>query len=110
VSATDEVHLQCTPREFHVVPGEPIRLKLTVQAEDAAPIRLHVPDNPLLMLRAIEKLPIRQSQDGTIVHARVVIWQALEPGVVKLKSLSVENKGRKLSFPEITITVRDPGP
>ena len=108
--AEEEVHLQCTPRQFQVVPGESIRVKLTVQAEDAAPIGLHVPNDPLLTLRALEKLPMRQSKDGVIVHGRVIIWQALEPGSVKIESLSVETKGRKLVFPEISITVRDPGP
>ena len=108
--ASDAVRLQCSPRRFQVVPGEPIRLEMSVRAENAAPIRLHVPDDPLLMLRAIEKLPMQQTQEGVIVHQRVVIWQALEPGLVKMKSLSVETKGRKLLFPEITITIRDPGP
>ncbi len=65
---------------------------------------------PLLKLRAIEKLPVRRTRDGVIVHKRVVVWQALEPGTVKIKTLSVETKGQKLLFPEITITVRDPGP
>jgi hypothetical protein len=92
------------------VPGEPIRVELTVRADNAAPVRLEVPDDPRLLLRAIEKLPIRQSQEGHIVHGRVLIWQALEPGLVKLNSLSVEAGGRRLSFPEIIINVRDPGP
>ena len=92
------------------MPGEPVRLELTVQADSAAPVRLHVPADPLLMLRAVEKLPVRRTNEGVIVHKRVVIWQALEPGTVKMDAISVETQGRKLLFPEITITVSDPGP
>jgi len=107
--AADNVRLQCTPRKFHVVPGEPMRLELTVRADSAASVRLHVPGNPSLKLRAVERLPVRRTADGVIVHRRVVVWQALEPGVVKIDTLSVETKGRKLLFPEVAITVRDPG-
>ena len=59
---------------------------------------------------AVEKLPVQRTTEGVIVHQRVVIWQALEPGAVKMKAISVETRGRKLLFPEITITVSDPGP
>jgi hypothetical protein len=108
--AEEEVRLQCTPRKFQVVPGEPMRLELTVRAASAAPIRVQVPVEPLLKLRALEKLPVQRTRDGVIVYKRVVVWQALEPGMVKMKTLSVETKGQRLLFPEITITVRDPGP
>ena len=104
------VRLHCTPRTFQVVPGEPMRLELTVQANSAAPIRLHVPDDPRLKVRAIERLPVHRTREGVIVQRRVVVWQALEPGTVKIKNLSVETSGQRLMFPEVTITVRDPGP
>ena len=78
--------------------------------DSAAPIRLHVPRDPSLKLRALERLPVRRSPDGVIVHKRVVVWQALEPGAIKINGLSVETNGRRTHFPEITITVRDPGP
>jgi hypothetical protein len=92
------------------LPGEPIRAELTVQADSAAAIRMHVPADPRLRLRAVEKLPVQRIKDRLIVHKRVVIWQALEPGTVRMKAISVETQGRKLLFPEITITVSDPGP
>jgi hypothetical protein len=92
-----------------VVPGEPIRVELTVNAESAIPLRLHVPQDPLLTLRAIEKLPVQLSREG-VVYRRVILWQALEPGKVKMNSLSIETKEEKLLFPEITMTVRDPDP
>ncbi len=103
------VRLECSPRAFEVVPGEPMRLELTVRADSAASVRLHVPGNPSLKLRAVEKLPVQRTPEGVIVHRRVVVWQALEPGSVKMDKLSVETKGRKLAFPEVTINVRDPG-
>jgi hypothetical protein len=108
--AQESVRLECIPRTFQVVPGEPMRLELIVRADSAASIRLHVPGHPSLKLRAVEKLPVRRTEEGVIVYKRVVVWQALEPGVVKIDKLSVEMKGRKLLFPEVTITVRDPGP
>jgi hypothetical protein len=108
--AEGNVGLGCAPRTFHVVPGQPIRLALTVRADSAAPIRLHLPADPLLILRAREKFPVQRTQAGVFVHKRVMIWQALEPGTVKMKSIAVETQGRKKLFPEITIEVRDPGP
>ena len=107
--AEEKVRLECAPRTFRVVPGEPVRLEVTVRANSAEAIRLHLPGDPLLKMRALEKLPVRQTPEGVIVHKRVVVWQALKPGLVKVDKLSVETKGRKLLFPEVTITVRDPG-
>jgi hypothetical protein len=108
--AQEHVRLVCTPRTFCVVPGEPVRLELAVEADSAAAVRLHVPADPLLRLRAVEKLPVQRTDEGIVVHQRVVIWQALEPGTIKMNAISVETQGRKRRFPEITITVSDPGP
>jgi ribosomal protein L11 len=107
--AQENIRLACTPRTFQVVPGEPVRVEVTVEADSAAPIRMHIPADALLVLRAVEKLPLERTTTGVIVHKRVVIWQAIEPGTVKMNALSVETQGRRLPLPEITITVRDPG-
>ena len=109
VQAQDNVRLSCVPRTFQVVPGEPVRVELTVEADSAAPIRLHLPADPLLLLRAVEKLPVQRTAAGVLVHKRVVIWQALGPGAVKLQAISLETQGRKRLFPELTILVLDPG-
>jgi len=109
-SAQETVRLACSPRTFEVVPGEPVRVELTVETDSAAPIRLHVPADPLLRLRAVEKQPLRRTKEGTILHKRVVLWQALEPGSVRIDAISVETRGKQFRFPAITITVRDPGP
>jgi hypothetical protein len=108
--ARESVRLCIEPRAVQVVPGEPVRVELTVQADSAEPVRIHVPADPLLLLRAVEKLPVRRNQEGVIIHKRVVIWQALEPGAVKMHTVSAETGGRKLRFPEIIITVNDPNP
>ena len=100
--AEERTRLDCSPRTFRVVPGEPMRLELTVHADSAEPLRLHVPGDPRLKLRAVEKLPVRQTREGVIVHKRVVVWQGLEPGTITMKTLSVETKGQKRLFPEVT--------
>ena len=94
-----------SPARFDVVPGEPVRLELTVQADSAAPVRMHVPADPLLVLRAVEKLPVQRTKEGVIVHKRVVLWQALEPGTVTMNAISVETQGRKIPVPR-----RSPSP
>ena len=104
----EKISLTCTPQTFHVLPGEPIQVELTVRTDAALPVRFHFPANPLLVLRAKEKQPIERTAQGDVIHRRVVIWQAVEPGTVKMNNISVEIQGRKLLFPEITITVSDP--
>jgi hypothetical protein len=85
-------------------------VQLTVRSDSVASLTWHVPRQPLLQLRAIEKLPVRRTADGVIVQKRVLVWQALEPGTVSMKTLAIESRRSKLCFPEISITVRDPGP
>jgi hypothetical protein len=87
-----------------------MRLQLTVQADSAVPFRWYVPNEPLLKLRAIEKLPVRRTSEGVVLYQRVVVWQGLEPGAIKIENLSVETKQRTLLFPEIAITIHDPAP
>ena len=50
------VHLRASLRMFLVVPGEPMRLELTVQAHSAASIRLHVPGRS-----AVETAGVRET-------------------------------------------------
>jgi hypothetical protein len=108
--AEDQVRLKCTPREFQVVPGEPMRLQLTVQTDSATPFRLDIPNEPRLKLRAVEKRPVRRLGDGVVIYERVIVWQGLEPGTVKIDTLSVLAQEEKRLFPEVTITIRDPAP
>ncbi len=108
--AEGNIRLSCQPRAFQAVVGEPMRLELAIEADSAAPIRLHIPAHPSLVLRAIEKPPVQRTKEGAILHRRVVIWQALKPGTVKVNAISVETAGRKSLFPEITIRVGEIGP
>lgn len=105
----EEPRVSCSPRSFQVLPGEPVRVEFTVEAATAAPVRWQLPASPLLALRAVENIPVQRTASGAILHRRAVLWQGLEPGTVKLNALSVETRGRKLVFPEITVTIRDPG-
>lgn len=108
--AQGSIRPSCQPRAFRVVVGEPVRAELTVEADSAAPIRLHIPAEPSLVLRAVEKPPVQRTKEGAILHRRVVIWQALRPGTVRVDAISVETAGRKMLFPEITIRVGETGP
>jgi hypothetical protein len=108
--AEDGVRLTCTPQAFQAVPGEPLRLHLTVHAAAALRFRWLVPDDPRLQVRAIEKLPVQRTRQGLVVYQRVILWQGLEPGTVRIEALAIETRNRKLFFPEVNITVRDPGP
>jgi hypothetical protein len=108
--AEEKLRLGCTPQTIQVVPGEPLRLRLTVHADSAVPLRWHVPHDPRLKLRAIEKLPVRRTREGVVVYERVVVWQGLEPGTVAIDTVSIETEGQKLLFPQVTITIRDPTP
>jgi len=101
----DGVRLGCEPRQVTTVPGEPIRVQLTVLTDSAARMQIHIPADPLLHLRAVEKLPVRRTPEGAIVHQRVVIWQGLEPGTVKMNGITVEAEGRQWRFPEVTLTI-----
>ena len=107
--ASVDVRVSGTPQQFDVVPGEPIRLQLTVRADSAIAFRLHIPQTPLLKLRTIEKSPVRRTAEG-LIYQRVVIWQGLEPGTVELTDLSIETAEKKLLFPQVTINVRNPSP
>ncbi len=108
VRAQEHVRLACEPRAVTAVPGEPIRVQLTVQADSAAPLRFHIPADPRLHLRAVEKLPVRRTPEGVIVHQRVAVWQGLEPGTVKMNAITVDCGGRKWRFPELVITISLP--
>ena len=110
VMLADDVVLECQPRTFDVLPGEPIRSTLTVRSPSAAAFRLHVPGHPLLKLRATEKWPVKRDPTGTIIYKWIVVWQGLEPGTATVSDLSVKTKKQTRRFPKVTITIRDPGP
>lgn len=107
--AGDPPVLTCEPKSLTGVPGEPLRVTLTVESRSAAPMVLHIPESPLLTLRAVEKFPIRLTTEKTVVQERVVIWQGLEAGTVTLNDLSAEIGGVRFPFPPVKITVVEAG-
>lgn len=102
--------LRCEPETLTGVPGEPLKVRLTVESRSAAPVTLHIPEVPLLTLRAVEKFPLHLLKEKTIVHERIVIWQGLEAGTVTLDNLSAEIGGHRFLFSPLKITVVEAPP
>jgi hypothetical protein len=108
--AQENVRLACEPRTVAVVPGEPVRVEFTVQCRFGCPGPGSYSCRSVAGVACGREAARAADHGGLIIHKRVVIWQALEPGAVTMKAISVETQGRKRLFPEITITVSDPGP
>ena len=81
--------ITCEPRELRGVPGEPLRLEITVEADRAAPVQLQIPAVSNLFLRTVEKIPIQRTETGHYIQKRVIIWQGLEAGSTTLTNLTV---------------------
>ena len=81
--------ITCEPCELRGVPGEPLRLEITVEADRAAPIQLRIPAISNLFLRIVEKIPIQRTKEGRYIQKRIVIWQGLEAGSTTLTNLTV---------------------
>lgn len=93
--------LTVEPRELRGIPGEPLQLKLTVETDHAVPIQLHIPPVSNLVLRSVEKVPIRRTEKGRYVQKRIVIWQGIEAGSMQLSGLTVVF--RNADSPRITV-------
>lgn len=105
MSGNEPPVLKCEPQSLHGVPGEPLKVRLTVESRSASPVFLHIPEVPLLTLRTVEKIPLRLSKEKMIVQERIVIWQGLEAGTVTVDNLSAEIEGKRFPFPPLQITV-----
>jgi len=103
--AGDQTVLKCEPPAIRGVPGEPLRVSLTVESPSASQVLIHIPEIPFLSLRAVEKIPVRLSGRGTVIHERIVIWQGLEAGRISLGNLTADIDGKSHAFPPIEITV-----
>jgi len=89
VTLAGEPVITCEPRELRGVPGQPLQLEITVTADRAAPIQLHIPRIGNLHLRRVEKIPIQRTKEGRYTQKRILIWQGLEAGSVTLTNLTV---------------------
>lgn len=105
IALAGEPVLTVEPRELRGVPGEPLRIELTVETADAVPVRLRIPAVSNLLVRTAERVPIRRTESGRFVHQRIVIWQGLEAETVTLTNLVAETSSGRLAFPEVRITV-----
>jgi len=85
--------MTCEPRVLRGVPGEPLQVTLTVETDRAAPMQLHIPSVSNLVLRTVEKIPIRRTPAGRYIQKRILIWQGLESGSTTITNLTVSFQG-----------------
>jgi ribosomal protein L11 len=98
--ANDAVMLKCDPQVLHGLPGEPLRVELTVETERATAIQLRIPAVSNLVLRTVEKVPIQRTATGRFVQKRIIIWQGIEAGSTTLTNLTVVFQGLENSDPK----------
>ncbi len=97
--------LTVEPRTLHGVPGEPLCAELIVETPKVMPVRFMIPEASNLVLRIVEKIPVVQTQAGTFIQKRTVIWQGVEAGQTVLTNLTAEIDGVPHLFPNLGITV-----
>lgn len=97
--------LAVTPQELSGIPGQPLRVELTVETDRAEPVQLKIPAVSNLVLRAVEKVPIQRTKAGTYVQKRIVIWQGVEAGSATVTNLTAVFQTLENVFPNIGITV-----
>ena len=81
--------LQREPCILSGIPGEPLPLTLRVITDHTRPIQLHIPSVSNLVVRAIETIPIQQTENHLFLQERRIIWQGTEAGKSILTNLSV---------------------
>lgn len=101
VLAGEPIVLKCDPQVLRGLPGEPLRVELTVETERATAIQLRIPAVSNLVLRTVEKVPIQLTADGRFVQKRIIIWQGLEAGSTTLTNLTVVFQGLENSDPNV---------
>lgn len=97
--------LTASPRELRGLPGEPLRVELTVVTPDAQPMHLSVPATSNLVVRTVEKNPIQRTADGRFVQKYTVFWQGTASGRITLTNLTAVFRDKNAVFPTIGITI-----
>lgn len=97
--------LTASPRELRGLPGEPLRVELTVVTPDAQPVRLSVPSASNLVVRTVERIPVQRTSDGRFVQKYTVLWQGTASGSITLTNLTAVFRDKKAVFPAIGITI-----
>jgi hypothetical protein len=105
IARAGEPEITCEPRELRGVPGAPLQVELTVETDHATPILLRVPSVSNLVLRTVEKIPIRRTTEGRFIQQRILIWQGIEAGSTSLTNLIVVFHPFEKKGPDIEITV-----
>jgi hypothetical protein len=100
-----EPKLTCTPQTLRGIPGEPLKVELTVETDRVQPIQLMVPPASNLALRTVEKIPIQRTSEGRYIQKRIVIWQGIEAGSTSLTNLAVQAGSETYNFPTLGITI-----
>jgi hypothetical protein len=104
-TAGEGVKLDCTPKALSGVPGTPLSVQLTIEDDHAAPARVLIPAVSNLVLRTVERIPIRRTEAGRFVQERTLIWQGLEAGHSCVTNLTAELDGKMHAFPALDITI-----
>ncbi|MDD2601291.1 MAG: hypothetical protein PHO37_19070 [Kiritimatiellae bacterium] len=100
------VELALEPRSLSGVPGEVLRVELTVEAERAENALLRVPHTSNLVLRAIESYPVERNRHGRFVQKKALLFQGVEAGSCVMTNLLVEINGTLHPMPPLVIEVR----
>lgn len=100
-----EMVLTIDPQTLRGIPGEQLRTELTVETALAGPVQIRIPSASNLVLRAVEKIPIRRTKAGTFVQKRIIIWQGVEAGSTAVTNLTAVFQGLERFFPNLGITV-----
>lgn len=93
--------LTVEPRELRGLPGEPLQIELTIETDHVTPIQLRIPVVSNLVLRTVEKIPIRRTDEGRYIQKRIVIWQGVEAGSITLTNLTALFQGLEHFVPNI---------
>jgi len=105
VLAGGAVELRAEPRSVSGVPGAPLRVVLTVVTERATPLHLRIPAVSNLVLRTVERVPIRLTEEGQYVQRRTILWQGVEAGSTTITNLLAEMSGATNVFPAVDIAI-----
>jgi len=100
ICLADEPTIICEPRELRGMPGEPLRLMLTIETDRITPFRVRIPAVRNLFLRAVEKIPVQRNDKGRYLQQRVILWQGIESGQSSITNLVVEFQSSKNHNPK----------
>jgi hypothetical protein len=97
--------ISATPRTVTGVPGEPLRVTVTVETERVEPLQLRLPVVSNLVLRAVERIPVQRTRAGRYIQRRVILWQGVASGETTLTNLMAEVGATTNRLPPIAVTI-----